>query len=59
MKSKSAIIQIKATEQYFLVVLTLHKVVLIVSVTIQMNVILLSRYTLLLWYVYVQLRWFY
>ena len=37
MKSKSAIIQIKATEQYFLVVLTLHKVVLIVSVTIQMN----------------------
>ena len=59
MKSKSAIIQIKATEQYFLVVLTLHKVVLIVSVTIQMNVILLSRYTLLMWYVYVQLRWFY
>ena len=59
MKSKSAIIQIEATEQYFLVVLTLHKVVLIVSVTIQMNVILLSRYTLLLWYVYVQLRWFY
>ena len=59
MKSKSAIIQIKATKQYFLVVLTLHKVVLIVSVTIQMNVILLSRYTLLLWYVYVQLRWFY
>ena len=58
MKSKSAIIQIKATEQYFLVVLTLHKVVLIVSVTIQMNVILLSRYTLLLWYVYV-VRWFY
>ena len=48
MKSKSAIIQIKATEQYFLVVLTLHKVVLIVSVTNQMNVILLSRYTLLL-----------
>ena len=48
MKSKSAIIQIEATEQYFLVVLTLHKVVLIVSVTIQMNVILLSRYTLLL-----------
>ena len=59
MKSKSAIIQIKATEQYFLVVLTLHKVVLIVSVTIKMNVILLSRYTLLLLYVYVQLRWFY
>ena len=59
MKSKSAIIQIKATEQYFLVVLTLQKVVLIVSVTNQMNVILLSRYTLLLWYVYVQLRWFY
>ena len=48
MKSKSAIIQIKVTEQYFLVVLTLHKVVLIVSVTIQINVILLSRYTLLL-----------
>ena len=42
MKSKSSIIQIKAIEKYFPVVLTLYMVVLIVSVTIQMNVILLS-----------------
>ena len=68
MKSKSAIIQIKATEQYFPVVLTLYKVVLTLEYVDEVlkrnhsnERYITEHYTLLLWYVYnpLQLRWFY
>ena len=68
MKYKSAIIHIKATEQYFPVVLTLYKVVLTLEYVDEVlkrnhsnERYITEHYTLLLWNVYnpLQLRWFY